>query len=58
MNYRPVYYYYGENFANCLWFDEDRYWRSGDCELVGTNGNFNTDRISMRDLRCPINKGK
>merc|ERR1711970_858954 len=51
VNYRPVYINDNED---CMWFDENGYWRKGDCQYVGTSGNSNTLRISQRDLNCPI----
>lgn len=51
MNYRPV---YTDSLDNCLWFDENGYWRQGNCQNVGTSGN--SKRISQRDLDCPFTK--
>merc|ERR1712203_677730 len=50
VNYRPVYTSVDRN--KCMWFDENGYWRQGNCENVGTSGN--SKRISQQDLDCPI----
>ena len=55
-NYRSI-YVYGEGDSNsCIWFGDDRYWRFGECDLVGSKsseiGNA-TLRLNKPDIDCP-----
>ena len=50
LNYRPI--FVNCEFDECLWFDDDRYWRKGACDSVGTQ-NSNADRLSQQDESCP-----
>ena len=50
LNYRPI--FVNCEFDECLWFDDNRYWRKGTCDSVGTQ-NSNADRLSQKDESCP-----
>lgn len=50
LNYRPIFVNCESN--QCVWFDDNRYWRKGDCDLVGTQ-NSDADCFSEQDASCP-----
>ena len=50
LNYRPI--FVNCELNQCVWFDDNRYWRKGDCDLVGTQ-NSKADCFSEQDASCP-----
>ena len=49
LNYRPIFV----NSNECVWFDDNRIWRKGDCDSVGTQRS-NADCLGRQDASCPI----
>ena len=50
LNYRPIFVNFESN--QCVWFDNNKWWRNGDCDLVSTQNN-KADCFSEQDASCP-----
>jgi len=50
LNYRPI--FVNCESDECIWFDDNRYWRKGGCDSVGEQ-NSNADCSVQQDLPCP-----
>ena len=51
VNYRSV--YVNDDDKECIWYDHNRYWRKGSCNLVGSTALNNTYYLNERDIACP-----
>ena len=50
LNYRPI--FVNCELDECIWFDDNRYWRKGACDSVGAQKS-NADCFSQQDISCP-----
>ena len=50
LNYRPI--FVNCELDECIWFDDNRYWRKGACDSVGEQ-NSNADCSIQQGLSCP-----